>query len=162
MRLSAQGIDFSTWLQATGQTQEAVLDELRGPAELAVKVDLALRAVAEAQELEATDEDLEEEFENVAARLELEPADVRDQFERAGEMQAVRSDVKKRKAFEWLLERVEIVDPEGAPLDRSAFELSDEADDESDAEELDPDETVATAGADEADADEKNDEESAE
>jgi len=57
---------------------------------------------------------------------------------------------------------VEIVDPEGAPLDRSAFELSDEADDESDAEELDPDETVATAGADEADADEKNDEESAE
>jgi trigger factor len=139
LRLRAQGIDFETWLQATGQTQEAVLDELRGPAELAVKVDLALRSVAEAQEIEATDEDLDEEFENVAARTQLDAADVRDQFERAGEMQAVRSDVKKRKAFEWLLERVEIVDTDGQPLDRSAFEFPD--DDEVEGE---PDDTTPT------------------
>jgi trigger factor len=144
LRLRAQGIDFGTWLQATGQSQEDVLAELRAPAELAVKVDLALRAVAEAQEIEATDEDLDEEFDNVAARTELDATDVREQFERAGEMQAVRSDVKKRKAFEWLLDRVEIVDTDGQPLDRSAFELTD-ADDESEGnaddevDEVDPD-----------------------
>jgi trigger factor len=152
MRLGAQGIDFSTWLQATGQTQEAVLDELRGPAELAVKVDLALRAVAEAQEIECSDEDLDEEFDNVAARMELKAADVRQQFERAGEMQAVRSDVKKRKAFEWLLDRVEIVDTDGQPLDRNAFEFADEED------EPEADDDVAGSEVDRTGADTEDDE----
>lgn len=163
LRLGSQGIELDQWLQMTGQSQEDVLAELRGPAELAAKVDLALRAIAEAQEIECTDDDLTEEYENVAERIGVKPAEVRKRFERAGEVQAVRSDVKKRKAFEWLLERVEIVDPEGAPLDRSAFELSDEDEDSGDqldTDDTDTDEPAASAGADEAD--DENDEESAE
>jgi hypothetical protein len=82
--------------------------------------------------------------------MELDAADVRGQFERAGEMQAVRSDVKKRKAFEWLLDRVEIVDTEGQALDRSAFEFADDDDEEG----SDSDDTeVADAGSDQVTAD---------
>ena len=34
-------------------------------------------------------------------------------------MPAVRSDVKKAKALEWLVEHVEVVDEEGHPIDRA-------------------------------------------
>jgi trigger factor len=132
LRLAAQGLELGSWLEMSGRTQEDLLDELRDPAEKAARVDLALRAVAEAQEIEVTDDDLDEEYRAVAARMDVSPAEVRRRFERADEVQAVRSDLKKRKAFEWLLEQVEIVDPDGQPIDRSAFELSADEDDEHD------------------------------
>ena len=47
-------------------------------------------------------------------------------------MPAVRSDVKKRKAFEWLVEQVEIVDEDGNTIDRASLELPDEADESAD------------------------------
>ena len=37
-------------------------------------------------------------------------------------MPAVRSDLRKRKALEWLIEHVEIVDEDGNPIDRAALE----------------------------------------
>ena len=43
-------------------------------------------------------------------------------------MSAVRSDIRKRKALEWLLERVEVLDPEGATIDRSELELPSDED----------------------------------
>ena len=88
------------------------------PPTQAVKVDLALRAVADAEGIECTDDDLDDELEGVADRVGEDVDEVRERFERAGQMSAVRSDIRKRKALEWLLERVEVLDPEGA-TDRS-------------------------------------------
>ena len=56
---------------------------------------------------------------------------VRQTFESDGRISAVRSDIRKRKALEWLLERAEVLDPEGATIDRSELELPSE-DDEAD------------------------------
>jgi hypothetical protein len=39
-------------------------------------------------------------------------------------MSAVRSSIQKNKALEWLVERVEIVDPDGTVIDRTALEPS--------------------------------------
>jgi hypothetical protein len=39
-------------------------------------------------------------------------------------MQAVRSDVRKAKALSWLMEHVDVVDPEGQSIDRSGLALS--------------------------------------
>ena len=52
MRLQAQGIGLDQYLAATGNDQEAFVAELRDTATQAVKVDLALRAVAEAEGIE--------------------------------------------------------------------------------------------------------------
>ena len=57
---------------------------------------------------------------------------MRERFERGGQMSAVRSDIRKRKALEWLLERVEVVDPEGATIDRSELELPSDDDEDDD------------------------------
>jgi trigger factor len=132
MRLQAQGMQLDQYLAMTGADPETFSQELRETATAGVKVDLALRAVAEAEGIECTEEDLQEEIEGVAARVGQSADEVRARFERVGQLSAVRSDIKKRKALEWLLERAEVLDPDGATIDRSELELPVEADDEDD------------------------------
>jgi trigger factor len=109
LRLQAQGMQLDQYLQMTGADPDQFSQELRDTATAAVKVDLALRAVAEAEGIECTDDDLQEDLEGVAERVGQSVEEVRERFERVGQMSAVRSDIKKRKALEWLLERVEVI-----------------------------------------------------
>jgi len=163
MRLQAQGLDLDTWIQMSGQSPDTIIEELKETAEQAVRVDLALRAVVEAEAVECSDEELEQEFAQVAERLNMKAKEVRKQFERADQVGAVRSDIKKRKAFDWLLERVEIVDADGNPLDRAAFEADESLDETEDegadtglveaSDSTDPEDTTAD------DADENEDDE---
>jgi len=133
LRLQAQGISPEQYFEATGQAQDQFVDELRELAVQGVKADLALRAVAEAEEIETDDADLDAEIENLATRVNEKPAKVRQQLERADQLSAVRSDIKKRKALDWLVEHVELVDEQGNPIEREALELpADENNEEED------------------------------
>lgn len=123
MRLQAQGMGIEEWLAQSGTDGKELIDELKETAAQAVKVDLALRAVAEAEDIEVDDDDLESEYAAVAERVGQRPEQVRRQFERNEQVSLVRSDVKKRKALEWLVEQIEIVDNEGAPIDRNLLEI---------------------------------------
>ena len=79
--------------------------------------------MADAEGLEVADEDVDAEVVRMAERMGRKPAEVRRQLERAEQMPAVRSDLRKAKALEWLVERVDIVDEEGRPVERSELEL---------------------------------------
>jgi hypothetical protein len=50
-------------------------------------------------------------------------------------VQAVRSDIRKRKALEWLVEHVELVDESGQPIERDALALPEQ----SESDDIDPD-----------------------
>lgn len=132
LRLQAQGMQLEQYLSMTGADPETFSQELRDTATAGVKVDLALRAVAEAEGLECTDDDLADEIEGVATRVGQTADEVRARFERVGQLSAVRSDIKKRKALEWLLERAEVLDPDGATIDRSELELPVDQDEDDD------------------------------
>lgn len=121
-RLQAQGASVQQYLEATGQGAEELTAELRSQAIGSAKADLALRAVIEAEGIDADDDELEEEIGRLAERLEMKPAKVRAELERGEQVQAVRSDIKKTKALEWLAEHAEVVDEQGAPVDRAALE----------------------------------------
>lgn len=138
MRLQAQGMGLEQYLMMTGRSQEQLLDELRENAETSARVDLALRAIVVAEEIECTDDELDTEIDEVAVRVEETPAEVRRQLDRNDQLPAVRSDIKKRKALEWLLEHVEIVDENGDPVDRSIYE-PDATDDDTDEPETEED-----------------------
>jgi trigger factor len=138
LRVQAQGLRLEQYLAMTGTDPERFSEELKETATNGVKVDLALRAVADAEGIECTDEDLQEELEGVAARVGQPVEEVRDRLGRVGQISAVRSDVRKRKALEWLLERTEVRDPDGATIDRSELEVP-----EVDAEEQDEDDGAA-------------------
>jgi trigger factor len=117
-RLEAQKLGLGEYLQATGRTPDDLLVAVRVDAQRAVKADLALRALAEAEALTLSDEELDAEIVTMAQRMETSPAELRRQLDTAGRTGAVRSELRKGKALQWLLDHVELFDEEGNPMSR--------------------------------------------
>ncbi len=129
MRLGSQGIEIDAYLEAIGQTGEELVEALREPALQEAKTDLALRAVAVAESIEATDEDMDFELAMLAAQVgqtvdELKSSVFADDESR---LRGVRLDAQMRKTREWVLERVEIRDPDGNLIERSSLDLDGES-----------------------------------
>lgn len=120
-RLEEQGVGMTIpqYLAATGQDQQEFVDNIRAGATEAVRADLALRAVIAQEAIEATDEELDAEIEQLAERMGEKPAKVRKDLERRGVVEAVRSDIARGKALAFLIEHAEVVDTDGAPVDLS-------------------------------------------
>jgi trigger factor len=123
-RLEQQGLGLGQFLAATGRDEQEFFDELRGSALQGVKTDLALRALVEAEAIEVTDEELDEELASMGERLEMGPEEVRRQLDQAGRLAAVRSDRRKAKALRWLVDNVELVDEEGRPVSRDDLKVN--------------------------------------
>jgi trigger factor len=123
-RLSHQGIDLDVFMRATGQSREDLLAHLQAEAISAVKADLALRYVAETEEIEVTDDDVEAEMANLAERQKVTPEVMRRRLEREDRLSEVRSGIRKSKTLEWLIAHTEYVDDEGRVIDRSELEQS--------------------------------------
>jgi len=126
-RLEQQGVAIGQFLQVTGQTEEQFLSTLQAEARVAVKSDLALRSLADQESLEVTEEELAAEIDAMASRLQLGPDVVRERLTRAGRLAAVRSEQRKAKALAWLLDHVELVDEEGAPVSRDDLRVDQSA-----------------------------------
>jgi trigger factor len=152
LRLQAQGLTIEQWLSITGKSSDELTAELRDAAATAAKVDLALRAVADAEGMDVTDDELDDELAGVAERVGEPVARVREEFERGGNLSAVRSDVRKRKALDWLLERVEIVDEDGHSIDREDLEVSPDSDSPSQSEQSEQSDETDTNETTESDA----------
>ena len=118
-RLQHQGADLAAYMQAKGLSQEDLVAHLRDESLQAVKADLGLKAVAQLQELDVTDEELDEEVARLAERTGKTPAALSRELGDEGRLPAVRSGVRKSKALEWLIANTELVDEEGQVIDRA-------------------------------------------
>jgi trigger factor len=118
-QLQRQGIPFENYLAITGQTPEQITEGLKEASVRAVKADLGLRAVAEAEGLVIDDDDLEAEYARIAVQVNMKASQVRKEYEKQDAVANLRSEMRNRKALDWLLHRVEIVDPDGKMVDRS-------------------------------------------
>ena len=119
-----KGLTIPQYLAMTGQDQQEFVDTLRDSAKEAVRADLALRAVIVQEQIEATDDELTAEIERVAERFEEKPAQVRKDLERRGVLEAVRSDIARSKALQFLVDHAEVVDTNGNPVDLTLPEPS--------------------------------------
>jgi trigger factor len=127
-RLEQQNLSLAQYFSATGQSPDDLLGAVRADAHRAVKADLALRALMEAENLTVSDEELDAEVATMAERMETTAAELRRQLDTAGRTGAVRSELRKGKALEWLLEHVDLFDDEGNPISRDDLK-SDAAED---------------------------------
>jgi len=118
-RLEEQGASVEQYLAATGMSQDQLLADVRLEATKAVKADLALRAVVAAEHITASDDEVEAEIVRVAERAGRKPAQLRKEIERNQGLQAVRSDLSRGKALQFLVDHATVVDEEGKPLDIS-------------------------------------------
>ncbi len=118
-RLERQGATIAQYLAATGQEQEAFVADLRAGSTLGVQADLALRSVVAQEGIEATDADVDAEIARLAERAEETPAKVRREFEQRGTLEAVRSDIARGKALQFMVDHATVVDESGTPVDLS-------------------------------------------
>ena len=147
-QFEAQGMDLSAWMSATGQTAEDLIGNMRDQAVTAVKADLALRAIAVAEGIEVTGDDLESEYLRLAMQFGEKADTVRAAYERNGGVPDLMASIRKSKALDWLLHHVEMVDGDGRTLDRE-FVLGHDHDHDED-DDIDED-AVADTASDEGD-----------
>ncbi len=126
-RLANQRVRLEDYLAAIGQAPDEFVAELREQAIRQVKADLALRALAAAEDIEVEESDVDEEIVAAAAQNNTTPASLRESLERDGRLAELRSQLKRAKALRWLVEHVAVVDEEGKPVDRSALVAEAEA-----------------------------------
>jgi trigger factor len=110
-------MDLGAWLSATGQSTEDLISNFREQAVTSVKADLALRAIAVAEDISVDGEDLELEYTRLAMQFNDSSDNVRRAYEQNGAVGELTASVKKSKAFDWLLHHIEFVDTNGVSLD---------------------------------------------
>ncbi len=71
-QLAAQGIPFDQYLKMTNTTEADFKSQAYGPAEQQVKMDLAISAIVKAENLEASDDEVEAEMKKVADKYGMD------------------------------------------------------------------------------------------
>ncbi len=134
MRMQQQGMQLEQFIQMTGQTNEQFVEGVRATAGDGAKIDLALRAVAAAEGLECTDEELTDEVEAASAALNQPADEIRKRYADAGMLPNIRADISKRKALDFLVDKATVKDSDGNVIAKERFEVPEAEDTEPEAD----------------------------
>ena len=108
-RLEGQGISMEQYMQITGSTTEKLVEEARPAALDSIKSNLVLEAIAAAENIEVSDEELEEEVKKMAEMYQME-------YEKLSEMvnekerKNMKKDIAASKAADLLYDNATAVD----------------------------------------------------
>ncbi|MCI7734083.1 MAG: trigger factor [Dysosmobacter sp.] len=72
MQIAQQGIPYDQYLKLTGMDEAKLLEDAKEPALRQVKMDLAVAAIIKAENIEASDEDVEAEFQKLADQYSMD------------------------------------------------------------------------------------------
>ncbi len=100
-RIAQQGLNLELYYQFTGTKEEDLRSQMRTDAEARVKIDLTIDAIIEAEKIEATEEEVNEELGRLSEMYNI-PAD--QLVGMLGGTDAVRDDIQIRKAVELLVD----------------------------------------------------------
>lgn len=103
MRMRYQGLPVEQYLQFTGQTMEKLRENFRSDAEFQVKARLVLEEIAKVENIEVTDEELNDEFKRMAEQYQMELDKLLSNVGNA-EKEAIREDIKIRKAVDLVVD----------------------------------------------------------
>ena len=120
-QLARSGQSREAFLTEQGKTSEEWDAELKQGAEQAVKAQLVLDAVADAEELEITDAELNDQLIRRAARAGLPPQDYATRIVQSGQLQGLVSEVRRGKALATVMEAATIKDASGNAIDLEAL-----------------------------------------
>ena len=107
-RMQAQGISMEQYTQITGVTTKMLLEQMKPQALRRIQSRLVLEAVAAAENIEVTDEEIREELEAMGKAYQMEPEEVEKILGKDGRSQ-VKEDICVRKAADFVVENAEEV-----------------------------------------------------
>ncbi len=103
-RIQQQGLSFEQYMQMTGMTPDALMGQMRPEAEKRIKTRLTLEAVVKAENIKASEEDIEQEIENIASMYQMEVDKLKDAMGDE-EREQVAEDMAVQKAVEFLAKK---------------------------------------------------------
>ncbi|MGH3991129.1 MAG: trigger factor, partial [Pseudonocardiaceae bacterium] len=109
------------WLEQQGHTAEEFETDLRNAAQETVKARLLLDAIADAEELSVTDDELTERIVYQAQRHGISPNEYAQRAKDAGELGAMYADVRRGKALITVVRQAAVTDATGNPVDIDAL-----------------------------------------
>lgn len=103
-RLKMQGMNLEMYFQFSGQDEEALKEQMKSDAEKRVLQSLVLEAIAKAEGIEASDEEMEEELSNLAKQYQREVDELRAILTANGNLESLKSDLVTRKTVQYLVD----------------------------------------------------------
>ncbi|KGT39894.1 trigger factor [Weizmannia sp. CD-2023] len=104
--LSAQGLNLELYYQFSGQNEEALRNQMKEDAEKRVRFNLTLEAIANAENLEVSDEEVDEELKRMSEMYGMSVDDIRRVL---GSTDGIKADLKARKAIDFLVQNSKTV-----------------------------------------------------
>ena len=106
-QLQYQGLNLEQLLQMTGRGLDELREERRADAERLVKSSLVLEAIAEKENVEANDADVDAELEKMAAMYNMEVEKIKSSL-RETDIEDIKGQIKIRKTLDLLVENATI------------------------------------------------------
>ncbi|HLS10152.1 trigger factor [Lentibacillus sp.] len=106
-RLQMQGMTLDMYYQFSGQDKDDLKEQMREDAGKRVKTNLTLEAIYYAENLEVTDEDVEEELNNMASMYGTDAEQLKQML--GGNTDALKEELKGKKAIDFLAEHSKAV-----------------------------------------------------
>ena len=109
-RLQAQGMTMEMYSQFSGQDEDELKNQMREDAEKRVKTNLTLETIFTTENLEVTDEDVNEELKTMAEMYQTDVEQLTQML--GGNTDALKGDLKYRKAIEFLVDESKTIKTE--------------------------------------------------
>ncbi|RNA70246.1 trigger factor [Alteribacter keqinensis] len=103
-RLQGQGMTLDMYYQFSGTDEEGMKAQFMDDAEKRVRMNLTLEAIAEAENVEASDEDVEAELDKMAETYQRSKDELKQILQMQGGLDTLKADLKIRKAIDLLVE----------------------------------------------------------
>ena len=115
-QLERIGASLEDYLSSEDKTEEQIDAELTEAATEGVRIQLLLDTVADAQDVQVSDDEFGHEIVHRAQRAQMQPQQYYDQLVQSGAAAAVFGDVRRGKALASVMEQVTMRDSDGNTL----------------------------------------------
>lgn len=121
-RIQSQGLSVEQYMQFTGLTPQALLEQIKPQAVRRIQTRLVLEAIVEAEKIEASDEELNAEIEKMAVTYKMEVDKVVELLGELGKKQ-LKVDICVGKAVDFVVENAKEAKPSKAKAKKEAKEI---------------------------------------
>ena len=103
-QLKSQGLSLEQYLQYTGQSEQQLVEQQMEVSKKQIAYRLTLEAIVKAENIEATDEDLDKKLKEYAEMYKMEEDKIRELFGEAG-LASIKADLATAKALDFIVEQ---------------------------------------------------------
>lgn len=103
-RLRMQGMNLELYYQFSGQDEAALREQMKEEATKRVRSSLVLEAIAKAEDVSVSDEDVNEELATMSETYRQSVEELRQIIEKNGNLDDFKADIRIKKTVKWLIE----------------------------------------------------------